>query len=35
MAVIEPPEQPEYIVLEANGVAEPTGVALTFAETRR
>ena len=28
--VIERPEQPEYIVLEASGVAEPSGIALTF-----
>jgi G3E family GTPase len=30
--VIERPEQPEYILLEASGVAEPTGIALTFAD---
>ena len=30
--VIERPERPEYIVLEASGVAEPTGIALTFAD---
>ena len=24
------PEQPEYILLEASGVAEPSGIALTF-----
>jgi G3E family GTPase len=28
--VIERPEQPEYIVLEASGVAEPSGIAVTF-----
>ena len=28
--VIARPEQPEYIVLEASGVAEPSGIALTF-----
>ena len=28
--VIERPEQPEYIVLEASGVAEPSGIASTF-----
>jgi G3E family GTPase len=28
--VIERPEQPEYIVLEASGVAEPSGIAATF-----
>ena len=28
--VIERPEQPEYIVLEASGVAEPSGIAMTF-----
>ncbi len=28
--VIVRPEQPEYIVLEASGVAEPSGIALTF-----
>ena len=30
--VIERPERPEYILLEASGVAEPTGIALTFAD---
>ena len=24
------PEQPEYLLLEASGVAEPSGIALTF-----
>jgi G3E family GTPase len=28
--VIERPEEPEYIVLEASGVAEPSGIAVTF-----
>ena len=28
--VIERPEQPEYILLEASGVADPSGIALTF-----
>ena len=30
--IIERPERPEYIVLEASGVAEPTGIALTFVD---
>ena len=30
--VIERPERPEYILLEASGVAEPTGIALTFVD---
>ena len=30
--VIERPERPEYILLEASGVAEPTGIALTFSD---
>ena len=30
--VMERPERPEYILLEASGVAEPTGIALTFAD---
>ncbi len=29
--VINRPEQPEYILLEASGVADPSGIALTFA----
>ena len=29
-SVIERPERPEYILLEASGVAEPSGIALTF-----
>jgi G3E family GTPase len=28
--VLERPEQPEYVVLEASGVAEPAGIAQTF-----
>ena len=28
--VMARPEQPEYILLEASGVAEPSGIALTF-----
>ena len=28
--VMSRPEQPEYILLEASGVAEPSGIALTF-----
>ena len=28
--VIERPERPEYIILEASGVAEPSGIAFTF-----
>ncbi|MBY3020812.1 GTP-binding protein [Rhizobium leguminosarum] len=30
MQVIDRPEQPEYILLEASGVADPSGIALTF-----
>ena len=30
METINRPEQPEYILLEASGVAEPTGIAVTF-----
>ena len=30
MQVMARPEQPEYILLEASGVAEPSGIALTF-----
>ena len=30
--VIERPDQPEYIVLEASGVAEPSGIVLTFGD---
>ncbi|MEO8614862.1 MAG: GTP-binding protein [Luteolibacter sp.] len=29
-AVIARPEQPEYILLEASGVAEPSGIVITF-----
>src|SRR6266566_1031443 len=29
--VIARPERPEYILLEASGVAEPSGIAMTFA----
>ena len=30
METINRPESPEYILLEASGVAEPTGIAMTF-----
>lgn len=30
---IDRPERPEYILLEASGVAEPTGIAATFTNT--
>ncbi|MDD5319450.1 MAG: GTP-binding protein [Methylococcales bacterium] len=30
MKTINRPEQPEYILLEASGVAEPAGIAMTF-----
>ena len=30
LAAIDLPERPEYIVLEASGVAEPSGIATTF-----
>ncbi len=30
METINRPERPEYILLEASGVAEPTGIAVTF-----
>lgn len=33
-SVIERPEQPEYILLEASGVAEPSGIAATFMDAR-
>ena len=33
-AVIERPERPEYILLEASGVAEPSGIAATFLDQR-
>jgi G3E family GTPase len=29
-SVIERPERPEYILLEASGVADPSGIAITF-----
>ena len=32
--VIERPERPECIVLEASGVAEPSGIAITFMDAR-
>src|SRR5262245_34487323 len=32
VAVLERPERPEYIVLEASGVAEPAGLAVTFTD---
>jgi G3E family GTPase len=32
--VIDRPERPEYIVLEASGVAEPSGIAATFLDAR-
>ena len=31
---IERPDKPEYIVLEASGVAEPSGIAMTFLGAR-
>ncbi len=31
LATIDRPEQPEYILLEASGVADPAGLAATFA----
>ena len=30
LETIDRPERPEYILLEASGVAEPTGIAMTF-----
>ena len=30
--VIERPEQPEYVLLEASGVADPAGIAVTFTD---
>ena len=30
MQVMSRPEEPEYILLEASGVAEPSGIAITF-----
>lgn len=32
--VINRPERPEYILLEASGVADPAGIALTFVDPR-
>ena len=32
LSVIDRPERPEYILLEASGVADPGGIALTFGE---
>ena len=32
MHVLERPEQPEYVVLEASGVADPAGIAVTFTD---
>ena len=32
--VINRPEQPEYILLEASGVADPAGIAVTFVDPR-
>lgn len=34
METIDHPERPEYILLEASGVAEPTGIAMTFNSAR-
>jgi G3E family GTPase len=34
METINRPEQPEYILLEASGVAEPSGIAMTFNNPR-
>ena len=31
MRVLDRPERPEYVLLEASGVAEPSGIAVTFA----
>ena len=31
-AVLDRPEQPEYVLLEASGVAEPSGIAVTFTD---
>ena len=30
--VLDRPEQPEYVLLEASGVADPTGIAVTFTD---
>jgi len=32
LATIDRPEAPEYIVLEASGVADPSGIAMTFVD---
>jgi G3E family GTPase len=32
--VLERPERPEYVLLEASGVAEPSGIAVTFTDAR-
>lgn len=32
--VLERPERPEYVLLEASGVADPSGVAVTFTDER-
>ena len=34
VATIERPEQPEYILLEASGVADPSGIMVTFSMAR-
>jgi G3E family GTPase len=34
LETIDRPERPEYILLEASGVAEPTGIAMTFNNPR-
>ena len=34
LSALDMPERPEYIVLEASGVAEPTGIASTFTMSR-
>lgn len=34
METIDRPEKPEYILLEASGVAEPSGIAMTFNNPR-
>ena len=34
VAAIERPEQPEYILLEASGVADPSGIMVTFSMAR-
>ena len=31
-SVIERPERPEYVVLEASGVADPSGIGITFSD---